>query len=807
LNDIFTSKADVLAYISGKLNHSIIQKLYDFTVSDWRKNNEKILYLIEEKFNSSIIIRSSAFGEDSLESSKAGAFSSILNISPNSRKHVSDAIESVIMSYEKNGNVNDQNKILIQKQATDIVTSGVIFTKSEIGAPYYIINYEEGSSTEGVTQGKINNLIKIIRDVDISKLDIFWSMLIKSVQEIEALLNNSSLDIEFGINDSNEIIIFQVRPLALIKENFDSELDKKILKFIPELKSNFKKINLPSPIRGSHTILSDMSDWNPAEIIGNHSNLLDYSLYDYLIMDKIWHEGRSIIGYQNIEPYPLMVRFGKKSYVDIRGSFNSLIPDIIDNSLKVKLIEFYLKKLKKFPHLHDKIEFEIVFSCYDLSFEKKIHELREYGFTNKECNNLKKSLIIFSNNLIHEFPSIVKKSQTSVNILKEKHKQIIQNLNQSKKSYIDYLDAVKFLLNDCIQFGTLPFSTMARIAFVGSVMMTSLVDMGFVKQTAVNSFMQTINTPLSTLREDFVKFTNGQLNQKDFFSKYGHLRPGTYDITALRYDKHNNFSSNLKFITKPPKSNKTLDDDLIKSIFKQSGIHFDEINFSQFVSQSLKYREELKFNFTKNLSDALEFLTQVGIQLGFSKEDLSNLDISHILDSYSEIPKNELITKWNNMIISEKSLSSIQENIILPSLIFKNDDFEIIQYFDTKPNFITEKSLTGEIVNLSINPRESITGKIVCIENADPGYDWIFTENPLGLITKYGGVASHMAIRCAEINLPAAIGIGDKLFEKINDAKKVLFDCKNKKIIILEKSNFDEEIEIEKTLKSIGYIK
>ena len=27
-----------------------------------------------------------------------------------------------------------------------------------------------------------------------------------------------------------------------------------------------------------------------------------------------------------------------------------------------------------------------------------------------------------------------------------------------------------------------------------------------------------------------------------------------------------------------------------------------------------------------------------------------------------------------------------------------------------------------------------------------------------GLITKYGGVNSHMAIRCAELSVPAAIG-------------------------------------------------
>ena len=47
------------------------------------------------------------------------------------------------------------------------------------------------------------------------------------------------------------------------------------------------------------------------------------------------------------------------------------------------------------------------------------------------------------------------------------------------------------------------------------------------------------------------------------------------------------------------------------------------------------------------------------------------------------------------------------------------------------------------------------------IENADPGYDWIFLHKIRGFITKYGGLNSHMAIRAAELGIPAAIGTGE----------------------------------------------
>ena len=68
------------------------------------------------------------------------------------------------------------------------------------------------------------------------------------------------------------------------------------------------------------------------------------------------------------------------------------------------------------------------------------------------------------------------------------------------------------------------------------------------------------------------------------------------------------------------------------------------------------------------------------------------------------------------------------------------------------------------------------------IENADPGYDYIFNKKIKGLITKYGGVNSHMAIRCAELSVPAAIGVGEVIYNKINNRKHIELDCESQKI-------------------------
>ena len=79
-----------------------------------------------------------------------------------------------------------------------------------------------------------------------------------------------------------------------------------------------------------------------------------------------------------------------------------------------------------------------------------------------------------------------------------------------------------------------------------------------------------------------------------------------------------------------------------------------------------------------------------------------------------------------------------------------------------------------------------LSGKIVIISQADPGYDWLFGYNISGLITQYGGANSHMAIRSAELGLPAAIGVGEKIYEDLRSAKIIELDCLNQILRVVE---------------------
>ena len=627
-----------------------------------------------------------------------------------------------------------------------------------------------------------------------------------AIKEIELIFQTDLLDIEFGITKTNKIVIFQVRPLTSIKQKESINIEKQILKLIKTNKKKFMQLRKTKQhVNGKYTIFSDMSDWNPSEIIGDNPNFLDYSLYDYLIMEDSWHLGRIEINYFNVKPYKLMTKFGNKPFVDVRGSFNSLIPNNIDNNLKKKLMDYYLNKLLKNPHMHDKVEFDILFTCYDLAVTSRLKDLLKHNFTVSDVKNIEVALLNHTNFIIKRFDKILQKYEDSISMLDKKRHDTLSSYNPTQKNYVEKLETAELLLKDCKKFGSIPFSTIARIAFIATALLKSLVNENYVESKFISNIMHSIKTPLSEFQQDLIDYDKEKITIEKILKKYGHLRPGTYDITALRYDKHDSYFD-MKFMKPNKLKIRKIDEKLIKRKISQFGIN-TQTDFLFFVKQSITKREFLKFIFTKNLSDAIELIADAGNELGFTRDEMSNLDVKSIFRNYKKLSKNKLKLSWQKKIIYNKKKKMINNHMVLPPIITSKDDFEIIKYYLAKPNYITEKTITSELVNISHTPHGSLENKIVILENADPGYDWIFSKKLGGLITKYGGVASHMAIRCAELEIPAAIGCGEILFEKLVNSLRVLLDCKNKEIVILEHSKHDEFIEERKVLKTLGYIR
>ena len=427
-----------------------------------------------------------------------------------------------------------------------------------------------------------------------------------------------------------------------------------------------------------------------------------------------------------------------------------------------------------------------------------------HGFTENELKQLKKILVNFTNKVISFTPEIIKETQDSLEYLEIKRKEI----NFNKKNYIDKLNDAKKLLEYCKKYGAVPFSTIARLAFIANIFLQRIPEISNIKKHKIDEFMNSISTPVTEFQDDLVKLNQKNFSKKQFLLKYGHLRPGTYDITIQRYDKMPKFLDSFKFLDfDRPKKIKKISEKSLKEILGKHELKFEEISFFDFIIKTISLREKTKFEFTKTLSDAIELIADAGDELGFTREQLSYLSINEIFD-IELLKKEKIQKKWNESILNNKKEFFKNEFVELPPIIFSKNDFSVIPYYIAKPNYITKKNVVSEIKLLNnLQDVTEIDSKIVLIENADPGFDWIFAKKPKGLITKYGGVASHMAIRCAELGLPAAIGCGDILFNKLKMSSKIHLNCQDKDILILEFKQKDEYVEEKKILKSLGYIK
>ncbi len=746
----------------------------------------KILDEIKNKFSPyKIVVRSSAMNEDTLDKSMAGCFDSMLNISTQKDEDIENAIKQVLSSYKNKTSESSFNQVLIQPHTKDIVMSGVIFTRTlEGNAPYYVINYDDTTgSTDSVTSGVENKSIKISKFAKKEDIPKKLTTVIESVKEIESLIPKIGLDIEFALNKKGEIIIFQTRPLTTsLKSESD---DKKIKNRLDELKNKFNKTSKKQEhLAGEKTILADMPDWNPAEIIGDTPNYLDYSLYDYIITKSAWHEARTTQGYYNVNPAKLVVLFGNKPYIDVRNSFNSFVPASLSKKLHDKLVDSYLKKLKENPELQDKVEFDVVYSCYDLMFDERIKELSE-EFTKEEINELKSSLITLTNNLILNSKESIPEDIKSVEEMEEDREKIINETTTATK-IPQILKNSKFLLDDCRKKGTVQFSRLARLGFIGKIILKSMIKKEIIDEKFYDNFMNSISTVATKINEDFKTLTSGDMTKEEFINKYYHLRPGSYDITSLRYDSNPELLKTIHIESE----NSTIDEfsitkeqeNKITNALKKDGLKFDAKQFLDFARSSFEAREYAKFEFTKNLSDAIELIALAGEEMGFTRSELATLGVEELFNTKTE-DRTHLTELWKAAIKERSEKREINKQIVLPPIIFSDKDFDIIRYYIPRPNFITSKKIRAALVKIDSenDAIPDIEGKIVMIENGDPGYDWVFTRNIAGLITKYGGVASHMSIRCAEFGIPAAIGCGI-LFDQLKRADGVLLDCTNKKI-------------------------
>ena len=303
--------------------------------------------------------------------------------------------------------------------------------------------------------------------------------------ELERLLGEECLDFEFGFDEAEELYLFQVRPLTINAE-FETELEQHRV-LLEAISEKIAQANRPHPyLRGRRTLYGVMPDCNPAEMIGVRPQPLALSLYRQLITDNVWAYQRNNYGYRNLRSFPLMLSFNGLPYIDVRVSFNSFIPSDVSDALADRLVDCYIDQLVAAPILHDKVEFEIVHSCYTFDLYERLGRLRNFGFSDRDLCDLSDSLRRLTNRIIHSETGLWLTDSQKIDTLVERQRIV-------RGSDMDLVSRLYWLMEDCKRYGTLPFAGLARAGFIAAQMLRSLVAVG-----AIEPRQPTISWRIST---------------------------------------------------------------------------------------------------------------------------------------------------------------------------------------------------------------------------------------------------------------------------------------------------------------------
>jgi glutamine kinase len=787
LNERPVSKARMLQMLEKHQKGFVVDPFLTVTVREWVQSPRKVLNRIQRtNLGPVVIVRSAALTEDSEDSMPPGTFHTELNVPVASAERISAAVRKVISSYQRDihdGGVNELNEVLIQRQVLSPGMSGLITSHEQNSDnPYYLVEYDdETGRTDTVTGGYSCKKAWIFRKG--LRIPPPWNAIFLAIRAIELLLHNTNLVIEFALTADGQIHVFQARRMPAIYQIVQKTETGITLK-IRRARAFIR--------RHPSAIWSNMADWNPAEMLGEHPKPLDTSLYRYLIANRTWTKARASLGYRDATPKALIDDIAGYPYVNVEASFESLCPAALSDSLAHRLVKNRIGFLVNQPELHDKVEFEVMFTCADVVRPARTHVLADAGFSARDVVSIENALTSLTSSHLMNIQALLNEDMLRrKRLMNWLHRSSLSPENDNDHSAeLDYIVAG---LRNCRDLGTFSFSRLSRLAFVARDLFGRMVVAGALSHDEYESFWRSINTTATNVVTAIHDLSNGSLSKSDFNKVYGHLRPRTYDITSPRYDQSELINlADVREQAGCRKYSAEFKPDVYRAISKclaMAGLPDDSRRFLSFVSVSVQEREQSKFEFSALLSACLEEIAHLGEMLGFSRTELSFLTVDDIMEANDLQPGQiQLQQFWAENIYFRKSEWQDDARIRLPALIMGPDDLVVVTPTKSKPNFITSREAEGQIVILKQrlpSASSELSGKIVVLEAADPGYDWIFSSQIAALVTKYGGVASHMAIRAAQFGIPAVIGCGDGLYNEFNVNNRARINCASREIEFL----------------------
>lgn len=758
---IIGHKADTLERLSSLLTGACVDPFICVVHEAWSAERAALLGRIAALFSPGpLIVRSCFSREDEWATSRAGAYLSRAGLDAADDAAVADAIDAVFQSYPSVAG----ERVMVQRQVTPVRAAGVAMLRGMVhDAPYYVVEYDAASGrTDTVTSGSARNArtVVVFRPEADQCGDPVFRLLLPVLREIEALAGYGRLEVEFGLDREGALHIFQLRPMPPAARG---AADAEIARVLAEACSCFDGLEAArAPVLGRRPIFGIMPDWNPAEIIGTAPRHLAFDLYRDLVTDAVWARQRGEFGYRALGDCPLLADFAGRPYVDVRASLTSFIPAALPEALAARLVDFYIDYLDSRPELHDKMEFEVAITCLTPDFPHHAGRLAAAGFMQSDIRLLEAAL----RPLTRDAWECVEQATGALDGLTDP---------------AGGARSLRGLLEACRNHGTLPFAHLARCGFVATAILRGLVRQQVISPALLDSFLGSLNTVARQLVGDAEAVAAGALGWNEFVAAYGHLRPDTYEITAPRYDR--NAEKFLRPLARLPADRAAQADApfqwpreaarAIENSLRACGLPDGIAAFDRFARRAIEGRERGKFLFSRLLSDALEKIARWGEGAGLGRECLSHAGLRDILTAMDGALSVQELRTRSEARARHHALSTVLE---LPPLLTARRDFHAFAVSASQPTFIGHDEAIADCVIVSGDrppTREAVSGRVVLVERADPGWDWLFGCGIAGLVTAFGGANSHIVVRAAELSLPSAIGVGERRFQELGRARRL----------------------------------
>jgi phosphohistidine swiveling domain-containing protein len=694
-----------------------------------------------------VAVRSSAMNEDSMLASYAGMYLTKLHV-PAVLEEISMAISEVRGSGAKKKNVlahyasrrhtnagSDSIAVIIQEMIEPDV-SGVILSHSLSAQDgYYLISTTEGLG-EAVVSGATNGqLIRVARALDVTTIEEDWLVqLITAMRIIETSQENLSLDVEFVFKDQ-KLYILQCRPIAtMFTTTISSEDEAQLLRQLVSIKEDVN-------VRFDGDLLGDMIDINPLELLGSAPTPLDISIFQHLFADTVVEQVRRDMGYDPLD-IGLVRVVAAKPYVSLRASSFSFRPKGITSETYERIFEVYRQMLTENPRLQSRVEF----SVFAMSNGEKLEQLMLDGkLTDKEragvrfaFQQLEQRLVLVSGELMTTYEQRVP--------------QYVADTERLRNGTLQEILAH-------VTKGTEMFVCAARLAFYWK----NKFEESHPREDLNELIVGNINSVSGQLKNDLFACAQKSLSREELVKKYGHLRPGQFSIFGESYadDPEHYLFAQIDCVRK-------------ETVPKRSH-SFETLSEFKNVVFFMQAREEIKFLFSESLHVFIEKLKTMIEERGLSR-DLASQQSWDGLHAF-------LTYRVSNLSESSSALAMILPEVLVPG----RTNFGVISYGAAAPTYITRSVVKARLCVLDHPDDEmNVSGAVVLIPNADPGYDFLFHSQVAGIITKNGGPASHMCIRAVELQVPSCIGCGERIYSSLVHASLIVLDCALGQIILPE---------------------